>query len=200
MRRPFCRLRNLPNPLKVLLDKIRQMPDPSPRGDRAMMLLGHYSTIAVVVFGAFSVADDIAGRPGGWAQDVYNVLVLSFLAFWWSEIRWHAHRLCARCARQAPLDPQERVRRWRPALRWMHMERARNLSLAVMFAVITAESAWGMDGYRNYVDIGVIVFIAAMWVVGKQHSVLQPWCPWCNWGKGGDEEVSPEVPDPALSK
>jgi hypothetical protein len=57
-----------------------------------------------------------------------------------------------------------------------------------------------MDGYRRYADIAVVLFIVFTWTVQGAHSILQPWCPWCDWGKGGDEEVLPEVPDPALSK
>ena len=39
-------------------------------------------------------------------------------------------------------------------------------------------------------------FIISVW----QHRKLQPWCPYCRWDEGGDEEVSPDVPDPAMSK
>lgn len=200
MRRLFYRLRNLPNPLKLLLNALHQMPDPSPRNDRIMMLLGHYSILAIIVFGAWSVADDLTGKSVGWLGDAGNFLDAGFMACLYSEMRWHGRRLCERCARESPDDPETQVRRWRAALRWAHADRPRSAFMISLLGVIALESVWGMDGYRNDVDVAVVTAIVAVWVVARRHSRLQPWCPWCNWGKGGDKEVSPEVPDPALSK
>jgi hypothetical protein len=200
MRRLIERLRSLPNPLKLLMGYFAGLPEPGPRDARVMMWLGHYRFAILVAYAAYDIWDDLAGQPPGWPDDILRVLVLVFIAAWYSEMRWHGRRLCERCARLSPIDPQKAVRRWRPALRWVHMNRARNTALAVYAAVLLTEAAWNMDGYRPYADIAVISFITVTWAVAGVHSILQPWCPWCNWGRGGDEEVSPEVPDPALSK
>jgi hypothetical protein len=200
MRRLIERIRSLPNPGRLLMDKMHGMPDPSPRDDRTMMLLGHYGIFVLGAYAAYDIWDDLAGQPHGWPRGVLSVFVVAFIACWYSEMRWHGRRLCERCARQSPIDPDRAVRRWRPALRWAHMERAHKACLAVYLALVMTELAWNMDGYRRYADIAVVSFIVFTWVIQRAHSALQPWCPWCDWGEGGDEEVFPEVPDPALSK
>jgi len=200
MRRLIERIRNLPNPLKALATALHGLPDPDPRGDRAMMFLGHYSVVVIAAYAVCDIWDDLAGQPGGWPNALLSALVVIFIGAWYSEIRWHGRRLCERCAKLSPADPQRAVERWRPALRWTHMERARGAALGLYLVVIVLEAAWDMDGYRRYADIAVVLFIVLTWTVQCAHSLLQPWCPWCNWGHGGEEEVSPEVPDPALSK
>jgi hypothetical protein len=66
--------------------------------------------------------------------------------------------------------------------------------------VMTTNALWQEDGYRDYADMTVVFIFLVYVTMQHKHKRLQPWCPWCNWGKGGDKEVSPEVPDPALSK
>lgn len=59
---------------------------------------------------------------------------------------------------------------------------------------------WHMSWLSYDLQGALMVPVAAFFVAARKHSVLQPWCPWCDWGHGGDEEVSPEVPDPEMSK
>lgn len=81
----------------------------------------------------------------------------------------------------------------------MHQITNRKIVLVALLAVVFAPAfVPGNGGAGLY--IAFTVFIGALWIIVWRHSRLRPWCPWCNWGKGGDEEVSPEVPDPALSK
>ena len=44
------------------------------------------------------------------------------------------------------------------------------------------------------------VALGLTYVVTWQHRRLYPWCPFCRWGDGGAEEVSPDVPAPAVSR
>jgi hypothetical protein len=66
MRRLIERIRNLPNPLKALATALHGLPDPDPRGDRAMMFLGHYSVVVIAAYAVCDIWDDLAGQPGGW--------------------------------------------------------------------------------------------------------------------------------------
>jgi len=61
-------------------------------------------------------------------------------------------------------------------------------------------SAFGEALWVRWANVAIVVAFILVWLSLHVHDRLRPWCPWCDWGKGGDEEVSPEVPDPALSK
>jgi hypothetical protein len=201
MRRLIERIRNLPNPAKAALNHIGQLPEPSPRAYRDQMFLGHYVLVCTLAYCADIIFEDIAGWPSFWLVHVISDAAFClFLVAFWSEIRTHSRKLCERCARSTPLDPQAAVARWRPALRWLHRYRAQKIFVVLLLAVMTTNALWQEDGYRDYADMTVVFIFLVYVTMQHKHKRLQPWCPWCNWGKGGDKEVSPEVPDPALSK
>jgi hypothetical protein len=187
-------------PGRWLLSQIQGAPEPGERQGRLMMTAGHYMLIPTAMWAAYSIGEALAGSPGGpvgWGQQV--LFAVSATCFY-CDLRWHGTRLCEKCARATPLDPQRAVRRWKPALRFVHEMRDRKSVLAVILIVALAPVFMPSGGVSTGIYVGVTVVVMAMWVSMWRHSCLQPWCPWCNWGKGGDEEVSPEVPDPALSK
>jgi hypothetical protein len=201
MRRLFERIRSMPNPAKAALSHIGQLSEPSPRAYRDQMFLGHYVLVFTLAYCADVIFQDIANWPSFWlAHAVDDAAFILFLVAFWSEVRTHSRRLCERCARSTPLDPQADVARWRPVLRLLHRDRAQKAFFAVLLAYLVRGALWGGGGYWNYADMTVISVLVAYLAAQHKHKRLRPWCPWCNWGKGGDEEVSPEVPDPALSK
>jgi hypothetical protein len=183
--------------LRRVMNRVNDLPDPSPRGGAVMMWLGHNLLPLMTVWAAFAVPDDLLGNPGGWVQWLGGAVTALYLAVFWSEIRWHRKRLCEKCASKTPLDPQAQAARWRQGLRAVHLlERY----IAVWLLAWLALSFIGSSIWADIVSALFALVVLLLWVCLHMHDRLQPWCPWCDWGKGGDEEASPEVPDPALSK
>lgn len=183
--------------LRSLMNQVNDLPDPGERGGRVMMWLGHNLMPIMFAWAAFVVPDDLLGNPGGWMHWAGAAVSVMYLAVFWSEIRWHRKRLCEKCAGKTPLDPEASVRRWKPALRAVHR------STPIVMSGIILSLALSFVGHEFWADLTaalLAVGVLGLWLSMHVHDRLQPWCPWCNWGKGGDEEVSPEVPDPALSK
>ena len=186
--------------MRWMLRLIQGAPDPGERKGRLMMLAGHYTLIPVTAWSAWSTGAAIAGITGGLVGGGQQALFAVAVVCFYCDLRWHGMRLCERCAAQTPLDPQRSVRRWKPALRSVHEIRDRKIIIAALLAIALAPVFMPPGAGTTALYVVVNVIILAMWVAMWRHNRLQPWCPWCNWGRGGDEEVSPEVPDPALSK
>jgi hypothetical protein len=170
------------------------------RGDnRALMWLGHYSIYLMVAALAAQVGAIASGGlilPGV----ISALLWLTWLASIAADGGYHQSRLCERCIAATPLDPQVAVNRWRPALRWAHRPGRKFLVLLgaviAMNWIVYLHLAWWV-----WILIALAVAgYASFFVSEYQHRKLYPWCPYCRWDDGGDEEVSPDVPAPTVSK
>jgi hypothetical protein len=167
---------------------------------RFMTWLGHYMPEALLALIAMQFAWDVTGGRYGTSAANTAVTVL-FVAVFYSDIRYHACRLCEKCAGKTPLDPAAAVRRWRRGLWLTHQAKIILGCVAGVFVTIQAEQMirhplWvtlSSDAFWMMITAGIFI---SQW----KHRLLQPWCPWCNWGDGGNEEVSPEIPDPAISR
>jgi len=173
---------------------------PVPRGPEIpwMMALGHYMPHFYTGAVAGQVAWDAAGQPSGWASTLSGYAWWIALAPMAAHLLQHMRRLCERCARSTPLDPGKSVRKWKAALRLVHVEGFYLLWLGVVGLQVLADKTGSPGTFRYAADAlttaVLLVFVAATW----QHNRLQPWCPWCNWPKGGEHEEVPD-PDPAVS-
>ena len=85
----------------------------------ALMWAGHYFLWLSLPFAALILAGDGTGRPG-WLGVLAAAGWFVWFAAVFTDIRYHAPRLCERCMGATPLDPQAAVERWRPALRANH--------------------------------------------------------------------------------
>lgn len=169
--------------------------------EKPAMWLGHYSTPALLAAVVASVADDAMGQPGGAVQWITIAVWALWLAAWLADGGVHQERLCERCIAASPLDPQAAVDRWRRVLRLHHERR-------VMIAVLGAVVVWDVMAGRLHhppawalaVSALTSVALGASYAVTWQHRRLYPWCPFCRWDEGGAEEVSPDVPAPAVTR
>jgi hypothetical protein len=186
--------------MRWLLRLIQDAPPPGDRAGRLMMAAGHYGIVAATAWSAYAIGDDLAGNPRGPVDWGMNALFAAFIWCWYSDMRWHSARLCERCASSSPIDPQAQVRRWKQALGLLHRIRDRKPVLVGVLVVACGITFVPYGPWRQGAQIALIAFLDALWTATWKHNILQPWCPWCDWGKGGGKEVSPEVPDPALSK
>lgn len=165
------------------------------------MLAGHYNMVAFIALAAMAVANTVAGRHPGLLRDMTYPVFAAWIFSFYADDGYHSRRLCWRCARHAPADPEASVARWRRAL-WLH-HRAGLVLLAgavpVSGLLLSSHLPPGLDIAS---DIGVIVVAGAASWSGIMHRRLRPWCPWCKpWGEGGDAEAVPDPdPDPAVSK
>lgn len=166
------------------------------------MWLGHYSTLLLLAAVVSSVADDATGQQQGiveWiAVGVWSLWTAAMLA----DRGVHQERLCERCVAASPLDPQAAVDRWKRVLRLHH---ARGAMLALLGAVIGWDLTAGALFHHPPVWALAISALASValgmtYAVTWQHRRLYPWCPFCRWGEGGAEEVSPDVPAPAVTR
>lgn len=172
--------------------------------ERPAMWLGHYSLPLLRVAVAVSVADDAAGQPGGadgWAGWIVTAAWAVWIAAVLADGGVHQERLCERCVAATPLDPQAAVDRWKRALRLHHNNGARNGMLGGILA------CWLATGFLHHPPAWALALSAtadvaygAFSLVSWKHRRLFPWCPFCRWGDGGAEEVSPDVPAPAVSR
>lgn len=108
-------------------------------------------------------------------------------------------RLCLRCIRSAPLNPEWDVKRNKTFLWEIHIDRAK------FFGVYAA--TWVLGGLISPIWLhGFIatlcrlpldvMFFSLIWSLYIHHR-LGPWCPYCRgWDEGGDPELVPD-PDPA---
>lgn len=172
------------------------------RGDGLTMWLGHHNNMLWLGFAALNVAQDALGSPDGgpvtWLGNAYTAVFLYSL---WAEFRVHNHRLCERCVASSPLDPQAAVGRWRPALRLVHARWVMGVVIAVLLARIVLGHVFRpVPWWLLATDAAVMASFGCFAVAYWAHRRLYPWCPWCHWGGGGDHEMSPDVPDPAMSK
>jgi hypothetical protein len=176
---------------------------PGGRASRVLMWLGHYVRVFLAVSFLLAIINDILGGKNGLLPvNILSAVAIGvFLVALFADSHWHQENLCVRCIAATPLDPQAAVDRWRRALRANHS------GAAWAFLVIAALA--GLIGTTSVLSRPwSVVVIAAAWVMFAVfnlavhiHRRLYPWCPWCDWGDGGgDEEVSPDVPDPAISQ
>jgi hypothetical protein len=165
--------------------------------------LGHYSPFLVPVVVALAVADDATRWTVGaldWAQSVMSFAWLTLIML---DVRYHQARLCERCALSSPLDPAAEVSRWRLVLRYHHAERLKRFLLAAALALMIFEVTarhWRNSWWACGADAAVILMIGTLCAADWKHRKLDPWCPWCRWDKGGEAEISPDVPAPAASR
>ena len=172
------------------------------RGDnRALMWLGHHSVHLMVVAIGSSIAEVATGNT----QNVVGVIndlawivwTVSLFAGW----NYHDSRLCERCVAATPLDTQAAVDRWRPALRWEHRLRWRLAVLIVSTALLVWTGSFHPEPWWGWLAvIPAILGYSSIFISAWQHRRLYPWCPFCRWDDGGDEEVSPDVPAPTVSR
>lgn len=175
-----------------------------PLASRAMWL-GHYADFIAGAFLAVCLANDVTGWAG-WMQTPSTVASSGMLLSLIAESRVHGRRLCERCIAAAPLAPQRAVDRWRRALWSYHQGWATVTMVAVFCSAASIALFYGLAAhphppawalaYHGCAMVAAAVFL----VVLHLHSRLHPWCPFCRWDDGGDEEVSPDVPDPAVSR
>lgn len=171
------------------------------RGDnRALMWLGHNSIRITFAYSAFAVAIAVAAFAG-W-QPVYLTWPGAAFTLVWvgsimAEMGYHDERLCEKCGKATPLDPQGAIDRWRPVLRAYHDSR---FLIAVALIVVTGTTVMVMSPQHHApwwayaVAIFVAVVVAGYFWFVHIHRRLYPWCPWCRWEGGGDEEISPDLP------
>lgn len=172
------------------------------RGDsRVMMWLGHYSDYLFLPVVVVSIATSpLPAGPWTWASLPLWIAWIFSLVVGGS---YHSVRLCERCIASSPLDPQAAVERWRPALHWEH---DRQLKIAMMLTVLAwiigSNLAWKypQPWWVYVLSALAMLALAGGYVATYQHRRLYPWCPWCHWDGGGEEEISPDVPAPAMSR
>jgi hypothetical protein len=171
----------------------------------ALMWAGHYA----VWIGTFTclpllAAYALTGQPGGWILRESDTLVwFAWFGIVALDAGYHDARLCERCARETPLDPQGAVDRWRWALRANHFrKRTYLIILAVILGAVLLVQVIFYSTATWEARVFTLVLILAMGVfdlVQLKHRRLNPWCPWCHWDDGGDEEAVPDVPAPSES-
>jgi len=173
------------------------------RDEPEMMRTGHWAYVVIPALSAIFVANDIRqGRASGPLGFIaYLGGLATFFCLWalWCEVRVHGRRLCEKCAESVPAAPQLAVARWRPAL-WLVHSRLPYTLLAAQVLIWLPATILRMDLLAWDLQAALAVIVAAFFVAARKHSILQPWCPWCDWGHGGDEEISPGVPSPEMSK
>jgi len=169
--------------------------------DRLLMLAGHYFPVAFVALAAIAVADAVTGKHPGLLRDVTYVLFAAWYLSFYADAAYHSGRLCWRCARHVPADPERSVTRWRRFLWLHHKPWLVLLAGAPMVAVLLLSGHF--PGWLDIAaDAGVIAVAGPAFWAGVVHRRLRPWCPFCpDWRDGGDEEpdLEPEPdPDPAV--
>lgn len=172
------------------------------RDSRLLMFAGHYSHLAVGPALALSMANDAAGdriTPLLWVTSAAWILAAIPLA---ADLGYHAERLCERCINATPLDAAAEAERRRPVLRLHHAARIRVAALAGLLAatLLVTGSHHPPPGWARAAH--AVFLLAGGVLLGSdfRHRKLYPWCPWCRWDGGGDHEVSPDVPAPAVSR
>lgn len=175
--------------------------DPLPGHERrSMMLVGHYSLYAIGLVIAAIIALDAFGRPHGWLQWANAGLTVCWLVILLVASPHHQRRLCERCARATPLDPQAAATRWSLAFRVTHGKVVKFIPLILIVALIVAtEGVKGQPLWEYLANSAVLVLVFLTYLASWQHTRLQPWCPFCRWGDEGDHESAPEVPAPTVS-
>jgi hypothetical protein len=166
------------------------------------MRAGHYSQFFLLALAPFLIAWLVAGVPDSGLIDMAaDVAWAAWLVTMLADTFYHQNRLCERCIRVTPLDPQAAVDRWRPALRAVHSPRLGIASVAV-FAAFALGSALvpSHSLEKRLIALPVLAVIAGWFTAQYKHRRLQPWCPWCHWDDGGDEELVPDNPAPVLEK
>lgn len=168
-----------------------------------MMRLGHCAMAVLPFIIASFIIRDLLGWPGGGVSFVFDVLTSAWAWTIWCEITVHSRHLCERCAAETPLDPQRSIDRWRPALFGFHRGVLQGALVAVLaWAAVTTVVFHGPHWpyWACVADACLQAAIAVTLFGSYKHSRLQPWCPYCHWDDGGDAEVSPDVPAPAVSR
>lgn len=162
-----------------------------------MMFAGHYVVHAYALAALAQTAWDLAGRPGGWAEETTGQLWIVVLGCIFAEYAQHMNHLCERCARATPLDPEPKVRRWKALLRLVHVNSLFWIWLGIgIIRIVIAHVTRGAVLLGS--DLACTGVTTVLMFSVLQHRRLQPWCPWCNWPKGGEHEEVPD-PDPAVS-
>lgn len=172
------------------------------RGEsRLLMWAGHYSAYLFLPVVAASIIT--SPLPAGfWAWATLPLWIAWVFSLIIGE-GYHQERLCERCIASSPLDPQAAVERWRPALRWEHDRRLKLIvMLAVLAWIVGSNLVWKhMQPWWVYVLSALAMLVlGGSYIATYQHRRLYPWCPWCHWDDGGGEEISPDVPAPAMSR
>jgi hypothetical protein len=175
--------------------------DPRPV-NRLLMFAGHYAFLALAALVALVVADDAAGQRVPLLSLAADIALPVCIVVMFVGFSYHNVRLCERCVTATPLDPQKAVTRWDAVLRFDHMRGWKFLAYFALFAAnVAANVAANWRGWGDVTDILFVVFIGALYGAEYGHRRLYPWCPYCpRWDGGGEHELSPDVPDPALSK
>lgn len=172
--------------------------------EREQMRIGHNSWLIIVGISAVFITDNLLGDPqhGSWLFLHWLSNLALILFFWtlWCDFRVHSRQLCEKCVAASPLDPQRSVQRWRPFLKLQHGPVMKRFIIAMVAWFAISLFITGNPRWTYYVAVAVQLSVVFFVVIGHWHSKLQPWCPWCHWDDGGDEEISPEVPDPAISR
>jgi hypothetical protein len=149
-----------------------------------------------------AVASRILYWLGYLSLTVTGVAFDILLVFWFTclvHIRRQT-RLCLRCIKTAPLDPENQVR----TRKWLLCVEHFPIRLDLYILAITmAISVGGIEIFiYNSAPYRLADIPLDTWVLGSiyatwTHHRLRPWCPYCKgWDDGGDEELVPD-PDPA---
>lgn len=169
------------------------------REHKAWMWLGHYSLAALTAVVAAIITIGAFGKPHGWLQLVGVIPVIAWLLVIFVAEPHHQHRLCARCARHTPLDPQAAADRWKPAFRYQHSRWKIAPTIVILIWALGTSPVKGQPLWEYLLNSAVLIMIVLTYIPAWQHVKLQPWCPWCTWGDGGDHEDAPDVPAPTVS-
>lgn len=168
-------------------------PEPNQRG----LFLAHHPLQVGLALLVVDVGTRLPGVPS--AVDLAGgIACISLLVAWTtSDVLHLRRRLCLRCARATPLDPQAAVAKKMRWLRLYHYTTERPWLWAGTLIVLVAPIyVFGLKWLSPLVWIPAVGLPVLAWV----HMPLQPWCPFCHWDDGGDEEPSPEpTPDPSIA-
>lgn len=183
-------------------------------------MIGHYTdplwAPAMVASGVTSAVIPV-GSTLGWAFSLVYVAVI-FGAVACNVFAHGGTRLCERCVRADPLDPQAAVERDRIWLKIFHRVsrhvvlhiRSTHVPLPTSFFALLLFCLAAQLAIRLIFDPGkqamafvslltVTIPLASVLWATHRHNRLKPWCPFCRRDDGGDEVEAPE-PDPSISR
>lgn len=172
------------------------------RDSRLLIWTGHravfFAWAGIVLYAAGALSWKTPAE--GPAVTVSVFVIIAAAATSW----YHGRRLCERCIAETPLDPQAEVEKRMRVLRAHHSRRMRvieNTGFGIVFLcqfISYFSRGWALWAL---ILISAVLFSQGITLyIWDRHGRLRPWCPWCHWGDGGNEEVSPDVPDPAVSR
>lgn len=165
-----------------------------------LMWYGHHSAWLLWAAIPCAVTGTALGLSTGLASYALSVPMVLWMGALGAEVLYHRENLCPWCARETPLDPQGAVDRWRPALRFSHGPGRLIAGITVLGVFLGLARIWPPPWWVILAEVLSYIVLGLTYASIYQHRRLYPWCPWCHWDDGGEEEVSPDIPAPAVSR